>query len=149
MEQAFRGADWGAVAFWLFVAACVVAGAWEKIRRNAEKHATLRTIIDKTGVVDEAKLKELFSPPPSSVTASAPGAGYRVLRILGTVIMGIAAAIAVFSVAMRLFSEDPQASMQSNIGLILSTTIATFGAALFFSSRFAQSPPEGNGPTAR
>jgi hypothetical protein len=51
-------------AFWIFIAVVVWASTWEKARRNAEKHETLRRIIEKTGTIDEAKLKELFAPPP-------------------------------------------------------------------------------------
>ena len=54
-------ATWGAGAFWIFLAVAVAVGAWEKSRKNAEKHETLRRIVEKTGTVDEAKLKELFN----------------------------------------------------------------------------------------
>ena len=51
--------------FWIFMAAIVVAGIWKEQREKAEKHETLRRIVEKTGTLDEAKLKELFSELPS------------------------------------------------------------------------------------
>jgi hypothetical protein len=53
----------GAAAFWIALAAVLVAGGWWKSRSEAQKHETIRRIIEKTGQVDEAKLKELFEPP--------------------------------------------------------------------------------------
>ena len=48
------------VAFWIALAAVLIAGGWVKSRNEAEKHATLRTIIDKSGTVDEAQIRALF-----------------------------------------------------------------------------------------
>ena len=53
----------GAAAFWIALAAVLVAGGWWKSRSEAQKHETIRRIIEKTGQVDESKLKELFEPP--------------------------------------------------------------------------------------
>ena len=68
--------DLGALGFWLFFAAIFVVSAWAKSRREAEKHETLRRIVEKTGAIDEARLKELFIEPPPD--ESKPGYGYRV-----------------------------------------------------------------------
>lgn len=53
----------GAAAFWIALAAVLVAGGWWKSRSEAQKHETIRRIVEKTGQVDEVKLKELFEPP--------------------------------------------------------------------------------------
>jgi hypothetical protein len=103
-----HGTDWGGAAFWIFIAAIVVAGTWEKIRRNAEKHATLRTIIEKTGTVDEEKLKELFSARSFDSEPSTAGAGYRMLRIWGIVVMGIAGGSAVLFTVVGQFGGVPR-----------------------------------------
>ena len=142
------GASWGAGIFWLFIAAAVVAGAWEKIRRNAEKHETLRRIIDKTGMVDEAKLKELFSTPTTDWGSTAPGAGYRALRVGGTIILSIAAGVAICFYALG--QADVITQRASIIGLCVASIVAMFGVGLFFSSRFAEPPPgHGNEPPVR
>ena len=54
----------GVVAFWIAVAAVLIAGGWFKSRGEAQKQQTLRTIIEKTGTVDEALLRQLFPTPP-------------------------------------------------------------------------------------
>jgi hypothetical protein len=137
--------DIGGAAFWIFIAVAVWASAWEKSRRNAEKHETLRRIIDKTGMVDEAKLKELFAAPPASEwwksPPSPPGSGYRALRIIGTIIMGIGAALAILFAILSRFGAvgDPHAA---TIGVSVAFAIAMLGLAFFLSSRFAQPPSE-------
>lgn len=143
-----HGTDWGGAAFWIFIAAVAVAGTWEKIRKNAEKHATLRTIIEKTGTVDEAKIKELFSQPANDWLKSTPGDGYRALRVGGTIIMGIGAALAIFFLVMGQFSVI--SSHASTIGASIAAAVVFVGMAFFFSSRYAQPPPDrGDGRTAK
>jgi hypothetical protein len=147
MEHAYGVASWGAAAFWLFIAAAAVAGIWERIRRNAEKHETLRRIIEKTGTVDEAKLKELFNSPTDS-DSSVPGEIYRGLRIAGTIVTCIAAGLAVFFFAIGYSAALPRTVYI--IGLASSGIVAMLGIGLFLSSRFAEPPPiQGSGSAAR
>jgi hypothetical protein len=135
--------DLGGAAFWIFIAVAVAASAWEKARRNAEKHETLRRIIEKTGMVDEARLTELFAPPPVSdwwrTPPALPGSGYRALRIIGTIVMGCGAALAVMAVLIRQLGP-PSAQPGSGIALSMSAAIAFLGLAIFLASRYA-SPP--------
>lgn len=137
--------DLGGAAFWIFIAAAIWASHWEKARRNAEKHETLRRIIDKTGVVDEAKLKELFDPPATpdwlKSPPATPGGGYRALRIIGTIVMGIGAALAILAVLIRQFGP-PSSHPGSGIALSMSFAIAMVGLAIFLSSRYANPPPD-------
>jgi hypothetical protein len=148
MEHVMRGTDWGGFAFWMFIAACVVAGAWEKIRKNAEKHETLRTIIQKTGTVDEAKLKELFSAPTSDWSSEKPGDGYRALRVIGLIIMGIGGAAMLAFAGMGQFNVMEQDD--STRGVIISLAGTFVGLAIFWSSRYAEPPPgPRNGPSGR
>ena len=127
--------EFGALGFWLFIAAIVVAGIWEKTRREAEKHETLRRIVEKTGTIDEARLKELFSAAPSD--EAKPGYTYRGLRIWGTITMFLGAAIAIFFVTLTLFGSPIE---WWRGGLAISAGVAIVGFGIFFSSRFAEPP---------
>lgn len=141
MNNGHWGADWAGAAFWMFIAACVVAGTWEKIRKNAEKHATLRLMYEKTGVIDEAKLKDLFNQKSSNDwLKTTPGDGFRALRVGGTVVMGLGGAAAVLFLALGQFSVI--SSHASTGGICVAAAVAFFGMALFFSSRFAQPPSQ-------
>lgn len=143
----------GDVGFWIFIAALVVAGIWHDAQEKAAKHETLRRLVEKTGTIDEAKLKELFDDTQSD---SKPGYAYRGLRICGVIVMSIAAAIATFFlIAAGVGKVFGPAAMFDDIthlfaGLAVSASIAVVGLGLFLSSRFATPPPgSGNEPPAR
>lgn len=141
------GFDAGAAAFWIFIAAAVVMNRWSESRKESEKHETLRRIFEKTGTVDETRLKELFNP---ALLPQWQGGGdaYRGLRIGGTIVMFIAAGLAtVFLILSQTGTVDHESGM---IGLAIASGIAVLGAGLFFASRFAP-PPErpGNEPRTR
>jgi len=137
--------DFGALGFWIFIAAIIVASTWSKSRREAEKHETLRRMVDKTGTIDEAKLKELFSESHSE--ESKPGYGYRVARVMGTIVLSIGAGIATFIlIAVGLGKVFGATRMLDDItGLTavlgVSAGIAIVGLGIFFSSRFCEPPP--------
>ena len=130
--------------FWIFIAAIVVAGIWKDSRAKAEKHETLRRIVEKTGTVNEAQLKELFSEPPSK--ESKPGYNYRAARVTGAIVLSISAAMATFFlIAVILGKVFGLTGMFEDItgliaGLAISAGVAIFGLGIFFSSRFCEPP---------
>jgi hypothetical protein len=146
--------DLGALGFWIFIAAVTVGGMWSEARKKAEKHETLRRIVEKTGTIDEAKWKELFKEAPTE--ESRPGGGYRVARVLGTIIMFVGAAIATFFWIVAGFGKVlGHARMFDDFTWLIAAFavpagIAMFGLGVFFSSRFCEPPPGSrNDPPAR
>lgn len=131
-------------AFWIFIAAVVVASIWSSAHAKAEKHETLRRIVEKTGTIDEAKLKELFKEDPDEGKS---GGGYRAARVIGTVTMFIGAAIATFILIAVAFGKafgptrllDDATALTAMLGV--SASIAMLGLGIFFSSRFCEPPP--------
>jgi hypothetical protein len=150
MDQGNGGVELGGLGIWLFLAALVIASAWKAIRRDAEKHETLRRIVEKTGTVDEAQLRVLFRPAaPQEPVKATPGAGYRILRVLGTLIMGGAAALLSSLVVGILLGLNEGTGKGVLGGFVVATTIGVFGLGVFLSARFATPPDRENGPTAR
>ena len=147
--------DLGALGVWIFISAIVIAGSLSSSRREAEKHETIRRILEKTGTIDEEKLKELFKTNTS--WDSQPGSGYRTLRVLGTIVMFSGAAILVFFLVFAglalLLGEmgPPKAPVGGIIAAFAAPVgIAVAGYGLFYASRFAEPPPgAGNDPPAR
>ena len=129
----------GAVAFWVAVAAVLIAGGWFKSRNDAQKYATLRTIIEKNGTADESQLRALFGPPPAP-----PGVGdfHAFLRVIGTVVMSTAVGLLLFFTIYR------QAVNQNDgtIGLAAALLVAAIGAGFFFASRWVDPRRAGLGP---
>jgi hypothetical protein len=151
----------GAGAFWIALAAVVIAGGWFRSRREQMKHETIRHIVEKSGQVDEQQLKELLQPPATDwsnhpwARLPEPGGGYRALRILGALVVFAAAGLAAFVGIVFAFAQSdfaPRAGL--SIGdleeLLLAFPIAIgfaiFGCGLFYCSRYLPKP-QANGRT--
>ena len=137
--------DLGSLGFWIFIAAVIVASIWAKSRKEAEKHETLRRIVEKTGTIDEERLKDLFTAPPPE--ENKPGYGYRVARVMGTIVLFFGAGIATLVlIAVGLGKTFGAAGMFNDItgwivGLAVSSGVAMLGLGIFSSSRFCEPPP--------
>jgi hypothetical protein len=132
----------GVVAFWIALAAVLIAGGWAKSRSEAQKHETLRKLIDKGGRVDEAQIRALFYPPSAAVGAPwwvrvrAKGDGYRALRVCGTIAICVAIGLIAFFAPLSRYAGEEDAIIGVGFGVI----ILAFGAGLFLASRFTERP---------
>jgi hypothetical protein len=126
------------MGFWIFIGAIIVASIWSRARQRAEKHETLRRIVEKTGTIDEANLRVLFKEGSSE--QGKPGAQYRALRIWGTIIMFIGAGFAMCLSIPIAFGNHVERGFG---GLGIAVGIVILGLGVFFSSRFAE-PPSGS-----
>lgn len=131
----------GPAAFWIMVAAIVIAGDWLRVRREALRHETLQRIIEKTGHLEEAQLKALFQPPtPGWFREPSPGAGYRALRVLGTIVISVALGLTVLFCILWL--TGPARHDNAMVGFASASLIAMVGIGLFFASRFLPPPAQ-------
>jgi hypothetical protein len=121
--------DWGVVAFWIAVAAVLIAGGWFKSRNDAQKYATLRAIIEKNGTADEAQVRALFGNPPAQ---PGPGDFCALLRVIGTIVIATAVGLLLFFTIYRqaVNVED------GTIGLASTLIVAAVGVGFFLSSRW-------------
>lgn len=130
----------GPAAFWIMFAAIVIAGDWFRVRKETLRHETLRRIIERTGQIDEAQLKALIqSPSPGWLHDPPVGAGYRLLRVAGTIVMSVALGLTVFFSILWLSS--PARHDNAMIGFASASVIGVIGVGLFFASRFLPAPP--------
>jgi hypothetical protein len=132
----------GVVAFWIALAAVLIAGGWVKSLTEAQKHETLRKLIEKGGTADEAQIRALFYPPaqtgaPWWVRPRARGDGYRSLRVCGTIAMCLAVGLIAFFAPLSRYAGEDDAIVGVGFGVVL----LAFGAGLFLASRFAEQPP--------
>ena len=137
--------DLGAAAFWIFLAAIIIAGIWRKKHVEAMRHETVRFLIEKNQKLDEAQLAQLINPPPPpSPEWLSPqhtlGDGWRVLRVFGTILIFI---------ALGLLFADSWRGMVLGIDdksvLAIATAIplvAMLGIGLLVASRFVTRPPK-------
>ena len=90
----------GAAAFWIAVAAVLIAGGYFSSRKEALKHETLLRLIERTGQLDENQVKALF-PSPAPLPAHwfakpAPGNAKLALQVFGTIVLAFAVGLAAF-----------------------------------------------------
>jgi hypothetical protein len=130
----------GAAAFWISLAAFLIAAMYFRSRNEAAKHETIRQIVEKTGQVDERHLKALFEPSPNAFTrVPAPGGGYRAMRIFGLLLMFIAAGLVIFFTIFG--ASGTQHWSVAAIGYASASLVALLGAGLSFGARFLPRPP--------
>lgn len=139
----------GAAAFWLALAAVLISGGWFKARSEALKHETLRRLVEKTGQVDEAQLRLLFTPPPPPPMACqpppAPGEGYRALRIVGVIV----ASLGIGGGLMFWLLDTIEVLPDALIGVAISSGVVVLGIGFFVSSRFAERPAQARDSSGR
>jgi hypothetical protein len=94
MENAGMGAGFGAIGFWLFLGAIVVAGIWYAVRVREMQQETLRRLIESGEALDPETRQALLR-------AGAEGDRLdRSLRAAGVIMLFIAPGLAVFGLAM-------------------------------------------------
>ncbi len=137
----------GVVAFWVFIASCVVAGIWRQKNSEAIRHETLRQLIAKEQKLDEAQIEKLLNPAHGSGWAAfqehsrmAPGSGYRTLRIFGSIAIFSSFGLAI-AAAWQRFLRGQINDGVAGFGTAASILIM-IGIGLIFSSRFAPKPPK-------
>lgn len=137
--------DLGAAAFWVFLAAIIVAGIWRKKHSEALRHETARLLIEKNQNFDGAQLKELLNPTPPPVPEwlvprHKPGEGYRVLRIFGTICMFVAFGLAIAGIWRGMILGLHEEAV---MGIAMAVPIvAMIGIGLFVASRYVTQPSD-------
>jgi hypothetical protein len=135
----------GAAAFWIFLAAIIIAGIWRKKHNEAMRHETIRFLIEKNQKIDEAQLSQLLNPPPPPPPewlTGTPGDSYRVLRVFGTIVMFIALGLTIVLLWRGMILGFHDESVL-NIGTAIPIA-AVLGIAMFVSARFVTPPANKN-----
>ena len=135
----------GAAAFWIALAAVLIAGSYFKTRREAIKQDTLLRLIERTGQLDEAQVKALFPPPPPLPSQwfhpPDPAPDGRVpMKMFGTIVLAVAVGLAIFFTIL-LNLGTPAQQQDAITGYAASALIACIGIGLFVSARFVRPPP--------
>jgi hypothetical protein len=119
------GAGLAALAFWLFAAAVIVAGIWDKARKRDAQHETLRRLIESGKPVDEALLAKLLG---SRIALTD-----HVLGIVGIVVLSLAPGVAILAWFVGQDEREALLGLTGVAGLL-----ACFGIGLLVASRYAR-----------
>lgn len=142
----------GAAAFWIALAAVLIANGINSVRRERLRQETLLKLVEKTGRLDEQTIKTLFPPPPPhSPHAFGPPPrqpdGRRGLKIFATIVLSIAAGLAIFiTILVGYGPPQIQAADGPVIGYAMAALIACVGIGLFVAARFVRPPADGRDP---
>ena len=135
-------------AFWMGLAAVVVAWFWRRNHTEAMRHQTLRTMLDRKETIDEKLVNDVLNPPVAESRwsrVSIPGESSRVFRFLGSLFMLLSPAAGIFGGIMTYFeSREPEMNIVIPVGIGIALIIFVFGLALFVSARFLSQPANRN-----
>jgi hypothetical protein len=134
----------GAAAFWISVAAVLIAGGYFSSRKEALKQETLLRLVERTGQLDEQQVKALFPPPhplPPHWFAKHETNNRLALQVLGTIVLFIAAGLAIFFTITSQFGQ-PEAQAEAVYGFAATSIVACIGLGLLAASRLIPRRPE-------
>ncbi len=142
--------DLGAMGFWIFLTAVVVASIWKKKHVEAMRHETVRLMIEKNQRVDDSQLAKILNPDPPKPPEwmglqskpGRPGDAYRALRIIGTLLLFVALGLLIVAVWRGMIlgmAEESVLGIATGIPII-----AMLGAGFFAASRYVALPPDEN-----
>lgn len=132
-------------AFWIALAAVLIAGSWRKKSIEQMRHETVRQLILRDGEIDADKLKELLDPPrPPPLPEGHPwlrkpelGHAYRVFRVFGSILMIGSVGFGAVAYAIAA-AEAPTIAVVVGASVVLVTLL--LGVGFFLASRFVPRP---------
>jgi len=153
--------DIAAAAFWIALAAVLIARSWKMKHVEQMKHETIRLLIQKEGTLNPDMVKELLNPKPAEwnpQTAAMlglkkwePGESRRHMRVWGIIFMiagpGIGSVFVtigltrVFGFNTEMSAGDSSALISVGISLVIAFLL--LGIALTYASGFLPKGPEG------
>lgn len=93
------GFGMAAVAFWAFLAACVVGGIWSSIREKEARHETLRRIIESGKDVDADVVDRIMRTGDKSEAD---------LKVGGYITMSVAPGLALLGYVLEVATDNDQ-----------------------------------------
>jgi len=138
MQDMGIGAGLAAIAFWMFIAAVVVAGVWDKVRKREAQHETIRKLLESGQKIDEAVVDKLLALGDEKNNRIDED-----LRVTGLWLLPVSAGFVVFAFFMQQVAE-----VLGPILLGIAGLVGAIGIGALISARIAKSwnKGENNGP---
>ncbi len=116
----------GALGFWLFIAAIVVAGIWYDARRKESQQETLRRVVESGRDIDVAVVDRLLGASDSWELA-------RDLRLSVYVIVGVAVGLLALGLILGVINPEARVALMG-----VSALVAFIGVGLWFAAKFVE-----------
>ena len=130
MEQFGEGAGLAAFGFWFFIAAIVVGGIWDKIKKRDAQHETLRRIVESGQPVDDSMANRILAASADSQQQA------RDLKVGAYICAGLAPGLACLGYAMSFLAEELLVILLGVSGLVLFISLSMYLAARFIDRNY-------------
>ena len=122
----------GALGFWLFIAAVVVAGIWYDARRKESQQETLRRIVESGRDIDPAIIDRVIGVSEGQKLA-------RDLKVGAYVVLPLAPGMALLAVFLGMIAPEPRAAL-----LGVSILMAFIGTGLLLAAKMVERHYDGS-----
>ncbi len=114
----------GALGFWLFIAAIVVAGIWYDARRKESQQETLRRIVESGRDIDQELIDRLLGTTDSKELA-------RDLKLSVYVVVGVAFGLLALGLVLGAINAEARVALTG-----VSALVAFIGAGLWAAAKY-------------
>lgn len=116
----------GALGFWIFIAAIIVAGIWYDARRRESQQETLRRIVESGREIDQSIIDRIIGAGESEKQAQD-------LKVAAYIVLPIAPGVFVLSFFIGMISEEARVALQGVSALLL-----FIGGGLLMAARYVE-----------
>ncbi len=116
----------GALGFWLFIAAVVVAGTWYDLRRKESQQETLRRLVESGRDLDPEMMEKL-------VNAGGGKSLERDLKVAALITLSVSPGLLILGFTLSFVSESAMAPL-----LGVSVLVACVGAGLYAAAKLVE-----------
>lgn len=121
----------GAVGFWLFIAAVVVAGIWYDARRKESQQETLRRLVESGRDLDQDVIDRVTGTSDAKDLE-------RDLKIGAYIVGAVAPGLFLFSLFLGRVDENARAALMGVSALVACVSVGLYLAARFVERRTAR-----------
>jgi hypothetical protein len=114
----------GALVFWIFIGAVVVAGIWYDARRKESQQETLRRIVESGREIDPGVIDRLMGVNDAGETE-------RDLKVSALIVLAVAPGLFIMSLFLGSISSEARVAVMG-----ASVLVAFIGAGLWLAARF-------------
>ena len=127
----------GALGFWLFIAAVIVAGTWFDARKRESQQETLRRIVESGQPIDQDVIDKLLSAPERD------GRADRDFKVGALIMLFVAPGLAAFAWFLGRFSSEAGLVMYGVSALVGIIGVGLWAAGKLYERWYRQDQSEG------
>lgn len=124
---------WMGIVFWIGLFTWLAVGAWAKVQREREKQQTLRSFAERGAPMDPETMERLYPKPhmwpPAEHHRHSPDSAARGMAVGGTVMIFVAAGLALGAQILGRIEEDALYGMSTGAVVVGSVGLGLIAAS--------------------